>query len=288
MPALLIAGTTASGKSSTAVRLAAAHDAVIVSADAMTVYRGLDIGTAKPSMTERGGIPHFGIDTHDLHDSFDVSDFVALVDATLSEHPRVIIVGGTTFWLSALVRPLADLPAADPATRARLEALEAPHTALEALDPEAARRLHPNDRVRVIRALEVYHLTGLTQTQHHARGPRRPPITGSSLWLDAADLRERIDRRLDDMVGRGYLDEVKWALAQDPEAQAKPLLSFAYRHLVQAELGETDHTEALRRTARDTWKYARKQRNWAKSLGWKHTRTDLIDDIANRCFDGHF
>ena len=115
MSLLLIAGTTASGKSSLAVSLAKAHDAVIVSADAMTVYRGLDVGTAKPTPEERAATPHLGIDVRDIHEPFDVSDFVDLVETAKREYPRVIVAGGTTFWLSALVKPLAPLPPSSPA-----------------------------------------------------------------------------------------------------------------------------------------------------------------------------
>jgi tRNA dimethylallyltransferase len=284
MPALIIAGTTASGKSSTALRLAQLHDAVIVSADAMTVYRGLDVGTAKPSAAERDEVPHFGIDTHDLPQPCDVSDFVRLVDDTMSVHPRVIIVGGTTFWLSALVRPLAALPASNPDIRSELEGIESPHAALMALDPDAAQRLHPNDRVRVIRALEVFHLTGLTQTALHARGPRRPALAAPRVWIDSDTLRSRIDQRIEGMLAAGYLDEVDWALSQDPGASSKPLQSFAYRHLVLAHSGELSLDEALRRTARDTWQYARKQRTWARNLGWVKTPRADIDRAAKSCF----
>jgi tRNA dimethylallyltransferase len=285
MGTLLIAGTTASGKSATAIRLAKRYDAVIVSADAMTVYRGLDVGTAKPSLEEQEGVVHFGIDTHDLMDSSDVSDFITLVDQTLAAHPKVIIVGGTTFWLSALVHPLAELPPADPDLRAELSALERPHTALQALDPQAAARLHPNDKVRVVRALEVFHLTGMTQTALHALGPSRPPIDAETVWMDSDDLRERIEQRVDGMCERGYIAEVDWALGHDPKATSKPLQSFAYRHLVSANQGKISEPEALRCTARDTWQYARKQRTWARNLNWTQSPAGDIDDIAKRCFE---
>jgi len=277
---LIIAGTTGSGKSALAVRLARAHDAVIVSADAMTVYRGLDIGTAKPTIEERGDIPHFGFDIRSIHEPFDVSHFVSLVDTVRAKHPRVIIAGGTTFWLSALVRPLAVLPASEPTLRAELERLADPHAELAKVDAEAANRLHPNDRVRVIRALEVFHLAGEPQTALHARGPRRRALDAPVIWLDRDDLRERIEQRVSQMLHQGYIEETREALRHDPEGHSKPLQSFAYRHIVAHIRGDIDLPEAERRTVRDTWHYARKQRTWARGLEWTITPTAVIDKAA--------
>ena len=284
MGVLLIAGTTASGKSSLAVELAERHDAVILSADAMTVYRGLDVGTAKPSLDERHRVPHLGIDIRDIDEPFDVSDFTSLVKSVRQEHSRVIIAGGTTFWLSALVRPLASLPAADAELRAKLETLDDPHRELAAIDAAAAARLHPNDRIRVIRALEVFHLTGETQTSLHAKGPRTAALDAEIIWLDRDDLRSRIHDRLQSMREQGYVDETKAALAGDPSAQSKPLQSFAYRHIIDHIRGVLDLDEALRRTERDTWQYARKQRTWARSLGWSLTDQNQVDHKAKSAF----
>jgi tRNA dimethylallyltransferase len=284
---LIIAGTTGSGKSALAVRLAREHGAVIVSADAMTVYRGLDIGTAKPTVDERGDIPHFGFDIRAINEAFDVSDFVSLVDAVRDENPRVIIAGGTTFWLSALVRPLAALPASDPTLRAELEGLEDPHAELAKVDAEAASRLHPNDRVRVIRALEVFHLAGEPQTVLHARGPRRAALDAPVIWLDRDDLRERIDLRISQMLNQGYVEETREALRRDPEGSSKPLQSFAYRHIVAHIRGDIDLPEAERRTGRDTWHYARKQRTWARGLGWTITPTAAIERVAESTFSAN-
>ena len=285
MGVLLLAGTTASGKSSLAVELAERYNAVILSADAMTVYRGLDVGTAKPSLEERRQVRHLGIDIRDINEPFDVSDFTSLVKTTRETHPRVIIAGGTTFWLSALVRPLARLPAADLDLRATLEALDDPHRDLAAVDAEAAARLHPNDRVRVIRALEVYHLTGETQTSLHAKGPRTPALDTEIIWLDREDLRSRIHDRLQCMRDQGYVDETETALTRDPSAQSKPLQSFAYRHIIDHIRGDLDLDEALRRTERDTWHYARKQRTWARGLGWSLTDQTQVDRKAKSAFE---
>ena len=285
MSLLIIAGTTASGKSSLAVSLAKAHDAVIVSADAMTVYRGLDVGTAKPTPEERAATPHLGIDVRDIHEPFDVSDFVDLVENAKRQHPRVIVAGGTTFWLSALVKPLARLPPPSPQLRAELETIEDPHRTLADIDPAAAARLHPNDRVRVIRALEVFRITGETQTSIHSKGPRGAALSAEIIWLDREDLRERIDHRLRMMITTGYLEETERALVRDPTGKAKPLQSFAYRHIIAHLRGELELDEALCRTGRDTWQYARKQRTWARGLGWALTRQEDIEQLAKRALE---
>lgn len=284
MSALLLGGTTASGKSALAVQLALLHDAVIVSADAMTVYRGLTVGTAKPTEAERQGVTHYGIDILDPNEAFDVAEFVALVDDVIERHPRVIIVGGTTFWLSALVRPLAALPASDAAVRAELELLDDPHTALQAIDPDAAARLHPNDRVRVIRALEVHAVTGRTQTSLHLDGPRRSPIEASIAWMDRDDAYERINQRVQTMAQSGYIEETQTALDRGYAPSIRPLRSFAYRSIVEHLLGEIDLDEALRRTARDTRHYAKKQRTWARNLGWTSATEAEIRSICSQVF----
>ena len=284
---LLLAGTTASGKSSLALHLAQKFGAAIVSADAMTVYRGLDIGTAKPTEEERSLVPHYGIDVRNLDQEFDVSAFVETVDKAMCAHKHIVIAGGTTFWISALVRPLAVLPPGDPSVRQRLEALQNPHAELVKIDPETALRLHPNDRVRVIRALEVHQLTGKTQTQLHAAGPRRAPLDAQTVFLDHPSSPVRIDQRLQKMIHAGYVEEVQSVLDAGWSPDLKPLKSFAYRHLVEHCLGGLTLDEAIRRTSRDTRHYAKKQRTWARNLGWGTSDDDHAINCAKRAFQEH-
>jgi tRNA dimethylallyltransferase len=284
MGTLVIGGTTASGKSSLAIELAQLYNAVIVSADAMTVYRGLNIGTAKPDPSEMELVQHFGIDTRDIDQECDVSDFCALVKECQNNHRNVIIAGGTTFWLSALVRPLADLPASVPSIRKQFEDLLDPHDALRQIDPEAALRLHPNDRVRIIRALEVHKLSGKTQTQLHQEGAPYPPIEAEVAWLDQDDLAERIHLRVIEMVKEGYVAEVASVLKDGWPQDAKPLRSFSYKHMIDHHNEEIDLEESLRRTERDTRYFAKKQRNWARSLGWEKSTRDDVFLKANVAF----
>jgi tRNA dimethylallyltransferase len=284
MGVLVISGTTASGKSSLALQLALEFDAVIVSADAMTVYRGLDIGTAKPTHEEREMVEHFGIDIRDIDQDFDVDAFTQTVDSAIEEHDRVIIVGGTTFWLSALLRPLADLPAGSLELRKKLGEQEDPHRALAEIDPATAARLHPNDRVRIVRALEVFELTGKTQTELHEAGPRRAPLESACVFLDREDWVERIDARTQEMVSAGYVEEVQGILNAGWSPQAKPLRSFAYRHMVEHCQGDLAIEEAVRRTARDTRHYAKKQRTWARNLGWTASSDHDVERALKTAF----
>ncbi len=281
---LVLGGPTAAGKSALSLELAEEYGAAIVSADAMTVYRGLDVGTAKPTPAERARVPHACIDVREVHEEFSVADFTAAFRAVAATHDRVLVVGGTPFYLSALVKPLADLPPGDPDIRAALEALPDPHARLRQVDPQSAARLHPHDRVRIVRALEVHAITGRTQTALHAAGPRRPPVDATIAWLDRDDLRARIDQRLQAMAGAGYVEETRWALARPGGEGSRPLRSFAYRHIVEHVAGDLDLDEALRRTGRDTWRFARKQRTWARGLGWDPIGPDEARARAAACF----
>jgi len=284
MAVLLLAGTTASGKSRLAIELAQRHEAVVLSADAMTIYRRLSVGTAKPTEAEMRGVPHYGIDIRNPDEPFDVSNFVDLATEVVADHPRVIIAGGTTFWLSALVRPLAELPASQPEVRARFDAMENPHARLSEIDPEAAERLHPNDRLRVVRALEVHALSGKSQTELHRQGPRHKALECETAWMDRDDVYDRIDARVEAMLQGAYLDEIKELLDEGLSDQVKPFRSFAYRHMIEHLQGTLELDEAARRTARDTRHYAKKQRTWARNLSWQAVDEKSIKAQAKRLF----
>jgi len=281
-PVLLIGGPTAAGKSSLSLTIAEAYGAAVVSADAMTVWRTLNVGTAKPSSEELARVPHFCVDVRDIGEEYNVSDFVAAVEAARDSHQRVIIAGGTPFWLAALVRPHAELPGPDPAIRAEYDALEDPWSALQAVDPIMAGRLHPNDRVRVVRALEVHRLTGRPMSEVQAGPPARSPIEAEVVWLDRDDLRQRIGERIEQMMAGGYLEEVRGVLAAGTRPSERPLRAFAYRHLIEHIEGGLPLDEALRRTERDTWKLARKQRTWARGLGWTAAPPEQAWQAAER------
>jgi tRNA dimethylallyltransferase len=285
---LVLAGPTAAGKSATGLAIAETWGGVVLSADAMQVYRGLDIGTASPSPRERARVRHLGIDVVEPTERFSAADFVRLGDEALALGRPVVVVGGTALYIQALIRGLAPTPPMDPALRARLEALPDPHAALALVDAPLAARLHPNDRKRVIRGLEVHAQSGrrLSDLQaEHAAAPDRVRAVG--LWLDRTDLYERIDQRVHDMIAAGYLDEVRRLLDAGVPRDARPMQSLGYRHLCEHLLDGLDLDEAIRRTQRDTRHFARKQRTWRRHLDFDEVWDDhalAAHDAAIRAF----
>ncbi len=259
----MITGPTAAGKSAAALAIAERYGLPIVSMDAMQVYRGMDIGTAKPTAAEQARAPHRCVDVRAPTEPFTAQDFAA---AAIAEGPRAVLCGGTVFYLRAFLEPLVAVPPTDPALRARLEELEDPHAALREVDPPTAARLHPNDRVRIVRALEVHALTGRPLSALHAEDPheRRP---AEIVWVDRDDLYEVIDARVDRMMAEGYLDEVHALLDAGVPRDCKPMRSLGYAHLAAHLLDGLALDEAVRLTKRDTRHLARKQRGFLRALG---------------------
>jgi tRNA dimethylallyltransferase len=264
LPVLVLAGPTAAGKTAAAIHVAHLWGARIVSADAMQVYRGMDIGTGKAPPGVLRLFPHACVDVRDPDQPFSAQDFAAEADAAVASRQRVVVAGGTVFYLRAFLQGLVAAPAADPTLRAELEALEDPWTELQRVDPELAARLHRNDRVRIVRGLEVFRLSGERLSELHARdehGARHPHRV---LWLDRDDLRARIDLRVDRMMAKGYLAEVQRLLDAGYDRSLKPMQSLGYRHLADHLLDGLGLDEATWRTRRDTWRFARKQRGWSR------------------------
>lgn len=262
---LILTGPTAAGKSPLALQIAERYGATIVAMDAMTVYRGMSIGTAKPTPAEQARIPHRAINVRDPDEAFSAADFIAEAESALTSGHPTLICGGAPFYLRAFWLGLVATPPADAALRARFEALDDPHAALAVVDPVLAARLHPNDRVRVVRGLEVHALTGTPLSAMHAEDPghRRP---AEVVWIDAEDLNERIDRRVLTMMDAGYLDEVDALLAAGWSPALKPMMSLGYRHLAAHRLDGLAMGEAVRLIQRDTRHFAKKQRGFLRSL----------------------
>ena len=269
MSVMIIAGPTGVGKSSLAFEVAKQFDAVLLCADAMTVYRGLDIGTAKPTHDEQERVQHYGLDMCDIDHEFSVADFVSLFDEVCAKHPRVVVVGGTHFYLNALVDPMPEMPKAQPEIRAQLEQEEGLHEQLMSVDPEIAQRLHPNDKRRIIRALEVFKASGIPLSVHQKKKPKREKLVAPCLWLDREDLRDRIMLRLQLMVEQGYWEECRRIIDEGWEVRSKPLLSFSYRYMLSCLLSNGDKEEAIEKTGFGTWKLVRKQRTWGNGLQWE-------------------
>lgn len=267
MKAFVIGGPTASGKTSAAIDVALALDAVVVSADAMQVYHGMDIGTGKATVAERRGVVHYGFDLRAPDEAFDASDFVALADEVMARHERVVVAGGTSLYLQALRRGLVSTPDADPALRAELKAVDDLHARLAAVDPVLAERLHPNDRVRLVRGIEVFELSGERLSDLHAAHAAAPDrVTVDGVWMDHEDLDARIDARVLAMMEAGYLAEVETLLARYDRG-IKPMRSLGYRYLAAHVLDDLPLDDAIRLTQRDTRRFARKQRTWRKHTG---------------------
>lgn len=272
---LVICGPTASGKSELGVRLARELDGEIVSADSMQIYRGMDIGTAKPTPEERNGIPHHLLDVADPDRPFSAADFCdtasEAISAIIARGKRPIVVGGTGLYIRALLHGLVDSPSGSGEIRQRLqeEARELGNLAmlerLRRVDPELAAGIHPNNLVRIIRGLEVHRLTGIPLSRHqreHGFAARRFRSLTIGIRVDRRELYARIEARVDRMMAAGLLDEVRALLAAGFGEQLKAMRSIGYREAcacLAGELGSDEATELIKRNSR---RYAKRQLTW--------------------------
>jgi tRNA dimethylallyltransferase len=257
-----------------AVALAEAVNGVIISADSIQVYRGFDVGSGKPSPEELARAPHRLIDTNDPLDEMDAPTWAALAEQEIvrarSAGKVPIVCGGSFFWIRALVLGLAPAPPADPAIRARHRAIvlergrQALHDALAAIDPASATRLHPNDVVRVSRALEVHELSGRTMTDWHAEhGFRGRHFETNMLALahPPSVLTERIELRVDEWLAAGWIDEVR-GLLDTGYGSARAMASVGYAEVRSYLAGDLAREDLRTAIVRATRVYARRQRTW--------------------------
>lgn len=273
-PLLVIAGPTAAGKSALATDLAERRDGEIVSADALQVYRGLDIGTAKPEPVERRRVPHHLIDILDPDQPYSAGEFVRLarqaIDGIRKRGRQPFVVGGSGLYLRALTEGLVELPEVSGAIRARLrarldtEGLGSLRRELERRDAVTARRLDPNDTQRTLRALEILEATGQPFSRWLADGPAAPaePSRILALTLPRRLLYDRIADRVDRMMDRGWLDEVAGLLQAGVSRQSPAFQAIGYRQLAAVVAGERPLEEAIQEIVRDTRRYAKRQLTW--------------------------
>ena len=244
MKALVISGPTASGKTALSVECAKRLNGEIISADALLVYKGLDIGTAKPTKGEMGGIPHYMIDVVEPTERFSASDYerlaLPILEDIISRGKVPIIVGGTSFYLDALLyqRTLGGAPA-DEAVRKKYEAIfekegkEALFALLKEVDPASAEVLHPNDKKRVIRALEIYELTGKRKSEQHDERIPRLPVLAVGVDYPREELYVRIDARVDEMMKAGLVEEVKGLLNSGIPENAQCMQGIGYKEVAE-------------------------------------------------------
>ena len=282
LPAVVaLAGPTASGKSAAALRLAQALDAEIVSVDSALVYRGMDIGTAKPTPDERARVPHHLIDIRDPAQPYSAAEFAAdaarLVGEIRARGKRVVLAGGTMLYFKALFEGLDALPPADPAVRAGIEAEAARsgwpalHAQLAAVDAATAVRLAPNDAQRIQRALEVVRLTGRPLSSFHQGNARsgalRPDLFLSLEPSDRAWLHERIAVRFDAMLAAGFLDEVRALRARgDLHADLPSMRCVGYRQAWEALDGTWPLDSVRERGIAATRQLAKRQLTWLRGM----------------------
>jgi tRNA dimethylallyltransferase len=269
-----IVGPTAAGKTELAIRVAEAVGAEIVSCDSMQIYRGFDIGTAKPTPAERERVPHHVIDVADAVDAFSAARYVELADRAIADirarGRRVVVAGGTGLYLRALRYGLVDAPPRDEALRSRLLDEEqrrpgALHLRLLRVDPAAAARIAARDLVRVVRALEVYELTGQALSAHHAA---HAPVERSPMRLAVLDpppdvLAARIAVRVEIMLAGGLVDETRRLRARWGAA-SRPLGAVGYQEVGRFLDGELGFEALAPAIVAATRHYARRQRTWFK------------------------
>lgn len=297
-----LAGPTASGKSAAALALAQALDAEIVSVDSALVYRGMDIGTAKPSAEERARVPHHLVDIRDPAESYSAAEFAAdaraLVARIHGRGKRVVLAGGTMLYFKALFEGLAALPPADPALRADIEAEAARtgwpalHAQLAEVDPPTAARLAPRDAQRIQRALEVFRATGRPLSAWHedaSPGAGLQPDRFLSLEpLDRAWLHERIGQRFDAMLAAGFLDEVRRLRARgDLHAGLPSMRSVGYRQAWEALEGTAPADSVRERGIAATRQLAKRQLTWLRGMPQRQVvacdAPDALQQVLRAC-----
>jgi tRNA dimethylallyltransferase len=281
-PIVVVTGPTASGKSAVALALAERFGGEILNADSMQVYRGLDIGTAKPGPTERARVPHHGFDLVEPDEQYDAAryaeDGARAIAAIHARGRPAFVVGGSGLYIRALLEGLSVGVGRDPELRRALEAEderaraagdpERLHRRLAEIDPTSAAVLHPNDRVRLVRALEVYARTGRAPSLVQRGACRTPRWRTLQLALDPGRevLDVRIDRRCEAMVAGGLLQEVRGLRERGYGPELPSMRAIGYRHLQPVIEGRDTLASVLGAMQRDTRQFARRQRTWLRRV----------------------
>ena len=273
---ICIVGPTATGKTALSVRLAQKYGAEIVSCDSMQLYRGMDVGTAKPTNDEMCGVPHHMIDCLDPREPYSVSRYVEDADACVQDilrrGRRVIVVGGTGLYVDSLIAGRQFAPYPETGRREELtkiaetQGIEVLMERLRQVDPAAAARIHPSNRKRVIRALEIYLETGKTMTEHDAETKEQPnkydPCWIGLDYVNRETLYRRIDLRVEKMMQQGLVDEVRRLLDSGVPATATAMQAIGYKELTAYLRGEGSVEDAVAAIQQASRRYAKRQRTW--------------------------
>lgn len=291
-----IVGPTAVGKTAVSLRVAEALGAEIINCDSRQVYRGMDVGTAKPTAAERALVPHHGLDLVEPDEPFTAADYGRAARRSVAECFErgvwPLVVGGSGLYLRALDEGLFPGPPADPALRERLRAEAekqgppALHARLSAVDPEAAGAIHPHDLVRIVRALEVYELTGEPISSLQRRAASAPALfllVAVGLARPPQKLAERIAERVEAMLAAGLEEEVRALLAAGLDPSSPSLQGIGYRQMVEHVEGARSLEEVRGAVVRETRRYAKRQMTWFRKLPgieWVEAGDDVEADAA--------
>jgi len=303
-PVVVIAGPTAVGKSRVAVEVAKVFETEVLTADSRQVYRGMDVGTDKPAPEDRQDIPHRLIDLVGPDESFNAGLYrrraIDEIERLYGDSRLPLVVGGTGLYVRTLLKGLCDAPQADPIVRAALkqevedQGYDRLYARLVDVDPEAAARLHPRDESKVIRALEVYQLSGRRMSafqQEHGFAERPFSALVIGLNRDRAALYRRIEERIDWQLAHGLIEETQQLLAQGCQRTSAAMKGLGYRQVAEHLAGEYDVVEMVRRFKRDTRHFSKRQMTWFRkepgiqwltieeSESFQHTAARVIGQV---------
>lgn len=295
---VIIVGPTGVGKTNLALKCAATFGGEIISADSMQVYRYMDIGTAKPTIEERQAIQHHLIDVVNPDEEFNAALFVksaaGIIEKLTIQGKTIFVVGGTGLYVRSLIGGLFESPHADQALREEYRQNLTKygsgylHERLKDVDSRAAQKIHPNDVVRIIRALEVIEQTGesiVTKQEEHRFGDRRYDYLKIGLTIGRSSLYDKINNRTDDMMRNGLVREVEDLLDRGYNEWHKPMQSMCYKYIIDYKKGGLELSESVRLIKRDTRRYAKRQLTWFKreeDTVWfdPNDETLIINEIA--------
>jgi tRNA dimethylallyltransferase len=297
---IVICGPTASGKSNAAMRIATEFKAEIVNADSMQIYRHMDIGTAKPTKADRLKVAHYLIDHVEPDEPFSAAkyreDASEIIEQIGHQGKNVIVCGGSGLYIRVLTKGIFKGPERDSEYRETLESeafqkgTNILHDRLKAVDPVSAKNIHPNNLVRIIRALEVFHASGRPFSEFHAEHAfTESPYDALMLYMDRprAKLYERINARTDQMIESGLVDEVKTLISLGYNEDLKPMRALGYKEIIEYIHGRLSLSEATELLKKNTRNYAKRQITWFRSVEELNRVSPSDIDKMNELIRGH-